>query len=147
MRKRPLIILDGAHNPDKMKSVVHNLKNLTYDKLYTIFASSSTKDARTVLRTLLPHTDEIVFTTFKTADRESFKPEQLSRFASKFKNKSIQHDAHKALNKIIKKLRPEDALLITGSLYLTGELRKHWISEELILKKRAAGIHNARTTA
>jgi len=140
MQKKPLIILDGAHNPDKMKSVVHNLKNLTYDKLYTIFASSSTKDARKMIHIILPRTEKIVFTEFKTADRTSYAPNQLSKFAGKSKEKSIEHNALKALKQAIKKLQPNDALLITGSLYLTGELRKHWIPEEVILKKRAATV-------
>ncbi|OIO49177.1 MAG: hypothetical protein AUJ34_01690 [Parcubacteria group bacterium CG1_02_41_12] len=136
MQKNPLVILDGAHNPDKIKSVVHNLKHLTCATLYTIFAASDTKDAKEMLRILLPHTDEIIFTKFKTSNRDSFTPEQLSKFAGKFKNKSIEHNSLKALKQTITKLRPQDALLITGSLYLTGELRKYWISENKILINR-----------
>ncbi|MBU2575981.1 hypothetical protein KKF64_02750 [Patescibacteria group bacterium] len=146
MQKNPLIILDGAHNPDKMKSVVHNLKNLTYDKLYTIFAASNTKDARKMISIILPYSDKIVFTEFKTADRTSYAPETLSKFqpeadqpladAKKLKKKSIQHDSLKALKQTIKKLRTNDALLITGSLYLTGKLRKYWIKEKFILNNR-----------
>jgi len=136
MQKNPLIILDGAHNPDKIKSVVHNLKNLTYGKLYIIFAASDTKDAKEMLRILLPNTDEILFTQFKTSNRDSFKPEQLLKFSSNFKNKSIEHSALKALKQTIKKLKSNDALLITGSLYLTGELRKYWIKENQILTNR-----------
>jgi len=136
MQKNPLIILDGAHNPDKIKSVVHNLKNLTYGKLYIIFAASDTKDAKKMLKILLPNTNEIIFTQFKTSNRDSFKPKQLSQFAGKFKNKSIEHNALKALKQTIKKLKSNDALLITGSLYLTGELRKYWIKENQILTNR-----------
>ena len=136
MQKKPLIILDGAHNPDKMKSVVHNLKNLTYDTLYIIFAASATKDAKTMLKILLPAADEIVFTEFKTTDRKSYSPETLSKLAKSFKHKSIEHNALKALKQTIKKLKPNNALLITGSFYLAGELRKHWISENMILRQR-----------
>ena len=130
------LLLLIINNPDKIKSVVHNLKHLTCATLYTIFAASDTKDAKEMLRILLPHTDEIIFTKFKTSNRDSFTPEQLSKFAGKFKNKSIEHNSLKALKQTITKLRPQDALLITGSLYLTGELRKYWISENKILINR-----------
>ena len=60
VQKNPLVILDGAHNPSKMQSVVHNLKNLTYDKLYTIFASSDTKNARQMIKQLAPISDKII---------------------------------------------------------------------------------------
>jgi len=136
IQKNPLIILDGAHNPDKMRSVVHNLKSLTYGKLYTIFSASENKDAEKMLKIILPKTDEVVFTEFETQARKSFKISKLKSFAKSFKAKSFEKNSQKALSQTLKKLKREDALIITGSLYLTGGLRKNWIKEEKILEKR-----------
>lgn len=139
MQKNPLVILDGAHNPDKIKSVIHNLKNLTYDKLYIMFACGRTKDARAMLKSLARAAEQIILTKFSHHvyyHAKAFKPEQISRHIGKFRNKKIESNPKKALSEILKKLKKNDALLITGSFYLAGELRKHWIPENQILKKR-----------
>jgi dihydrofolate synthase / folylpolyglutamate synthase len=136
IQKNPLIILDGAHNPDKIKSVVHNLKNLTYDTLYTIFCSGTTKDAQKMISQLTKVSNELILTTVKGKGREFYKPSDLARFTKSFKNKHIEQNPKKALASTLKKLKRNDCLLITGSFYLTGELRKHWISENNILNNR-----------
>lgn len=135
MQKNPTIVLDGAHNPDKIRSVIANLKNLTYRNLYTIFASSANKDARTMLKLLEKQSKKIILTSFKNNARESFLAKDLAKFLKKG-NKSIIENPDKALEKTIKNLSPKDALVITGSFFLAGELRKKWIPEIQILKKR-----------
>ena len=139
MRKNPLIILDGAHNPDKIQSVIHNLKNLTYAKLYTIFACGRAKNAKQMLKSLTKISDEIIFTRF-TANYNHAKaadPADLAKLISPRKKKRVEINAKKALRALLPKLKKNEALLITGSFYLAGELRKHWISEDNILKRRA----------
>jgi dihydrofolate synthase / folylpolyglutamate synthase len=136
IQKNPLVILDGAHNPDKIRNVVHNLKYLTYDRLYTMFASGTTKNACTMIKQLGKVTNEFVFTTVKGKGRAFYKPNKLALFGKTFKNKSTESNPKKALARVLNKLKKNDALLIAGSFYLTGELRKHWISENKILNKR-----------
>ena len=134
--RNPLIILDGAHNPDKIQSVVHNLKNLTYDRLYIIFASAENKDAKKMIKKIAKPAYKIIFTKFDCESKKAYTPKELYDFAKDFKNRSIEQNAHKALKTTLKKLKKNDILLITGSFYLAGELRKHFLSEEYILKNR-----------
>jgi len=136
MQKKPLVILDGAHNPLKIKSVMHNLQSLTYGKLYTMFASAYNKDARQMLGQLIKEADEIILTQIVSQERKFWSATKLAKLIPSFKKKVIDPDPRAALKKALKKLKPQDALLITGSFYLAGELRKHWISEEEILRKR-----------
>ena len=138
IQTNPLVILDGAHNPLKIKSVMHNLKSLTYKKLCIIFASARNKDARAMTAQLQRAADEIIFTQIKTAERKFRSAAELGKLIPSFKKKIIEPNPRQALKKALKKLKPQDALLITGSFYLAGELRKHWISEETILRKRKA---------
>jgi dihydrofolate synthase/folylpolyglutamate synthase len=136
IQKNPLVILDGAHNPDKIKNVVHNLKHLTYDTLYTIFASGTTKDASKMIKQLAKISDKLILTIVKGKGKSFYTPSELSQFAKSFKNKSLEKNPKKALTRILRKLNKNDCLLITGSFYLVGELRKNWISEDNILKNR-----------
>ena len=47
---------------------------------------------------------------------------------------SIYNDPHQALDEAMKKASKKDLVLVTGSFFLVGELRKKWVSEEYILK-------------
>ncbi len=135
MQQNPLVIQDGAHNPDKIRSVVHNLKSLTYRKLYTIFASSSNKDAAAMLRLIGNVSTVLVLTQFKNEARAAYAPETLKKLANHPQSR-IERDPKRALREMLKKLTARDALLVTGSFYLVGELRKKWIPEGTILKTR-----------
>ncbi|MDP1709454.1 MAG: hypothetical protein Q8L21_01020, partial [Candidatus Komeilibacteria bacterium] len=69
--------------------------------------------------------------------RAAFSPEQLKKITPRFKGQiTIDNNPQHALKSTLKKLKPQDALVITGSFYLAGEARKHWMSEEKILTKR-----------
>jgi folylpolyglutamate synthase/dihydropteroate synthase len=51
---------------------------------------------------------------------------------------TIYWDSNQALRETLAAAKKTDFILITGSMYLTGELRKHWISEEDILRRRTS---------
>ena len=136
IQKNPLVILDGAHNFDKIKSVIHNLKNLTYDKLYTIFACGQTKNAFQMLKLIDKASKEVTLTSFETHYNHA-KADNPKNLSSLLKRKAtIEANPQKAFKKTYKKLKSNDALLITGSFYLAGELRKNWITENKILKTK-----------
>ena len=50
--------------------------------------------------------------------------------------KRVAPNPRTALKAALQKIKPDDCLLITGSFYLAGELRKNWISERAVLTKR-----------
>lgn len=135
VQTNPLVILDGAHNPMKIANVVHNVKHLSYATLYTMFACSSAKDAHTMIRTLAQVTDAFIFTKAKAAAHTFYEPKALAAMA-RTTPKSVIPDPKRALQSMLKKLKPNDALLITGSFYLAGALRTRWISEKTVLTKR-----------
>ncbi|OJI07642.1 hypothetical protein BK004_00970 [bacterium CG10_46_32] len=136
IQKNPLIILDGAHNPDKIKNVVHNLKHLTYGRLYTMFASGTLKDARSMVRQLARVSDIMMVTTVQGKGKTFYSPKELARFVPQGVKKTTVANPQAALAAILKKIKPDDCLLITGSFYLAGELRKRWMSEETVLTNR-----------
>ncbi|PIS41759.1 MAG: hypothetical protein COT25_01300, partial [Candidatus Kerfeldbacteria bacterium CG08_land_8_20_14_0_20_42_7] len=65
------------------------------------------------------------------------KPQALIGVAKKlFPNRTFfsRHNPQSALNLILKKAKGQDLVVVTGSLYLSGEIRSHWIPELHILK-------------
>lgn len=140
--KNPLIILDGAHNPDKMKTTVETVRKLismqvskykekshlhTYTLIHLLTGFSADKDLKTMcqqLKTLNPKT--IAITKFTSPFKKSAKPKDIEKLAKKyFKNTKIKifSNPQTAYTTTKNKLKKNDLLLITGSLYLSGEIR------------------------
>jgi len=157
IQTKPIVILDGAHNLDKIKTVFTNLINIKFNKLYLIFTLNVDKDVKTIINylskilttTLQNKPIEIILTKHLVTERQCADLEMIKKiFQTAFRqvnNKTwlkpvknykfdikIVTNPHQALNQTLKKAKQNDLVLITGSFYLAGELRKKWISEEKI---------------
>lgn len=135
--KKPLVILDGAHNPAKMEATANHLKKLGL-KPVVIFGTVAGKEVMNILKKLLPQA-EIIHTTRATIPmRKVSNPHTLMKMIPKAKRGKAFIDPQAALEYALENLGPKDCLLVTGSLFLAGELRAHWVPEELILKKQSS---------
>lgn len=138
IQTNPTVILDSAHNASKIKSVTKNLQNLTYKRLCLIIALTSERNPKEIFKAFKNLADYTYITQFKTGVpvRKRFKPEVLVKQVD-FKNKAkVVADPHQALTQALGRVTNDDIILITGSIFLAGDLRKHWISEEEILTNR-----------
>lgn len=135
VQKNPLIILDGAHNPSKMKTTAENVKKLEFEKLILVLGISETKDAQNSLREIVPPADHLIATSISFG--KYLEGEKLLEIAKNFSKKEaimeIEPNIWKALEKALQIANEKDLILVSGSFYLAGELRKRWISEEWIL--------------
>ena len=141
VQKKPLVILDGAHNPIKLAYLAERVKAVSRRKLNVIMAMSANKDLPASLGKIVPLADKLILTRFLTIKRRSAYIEDLTRLSKKInKNLPIKTylDPWQALKAGLKMTKPGDCLLVTGSFFLAGELRTHWIPEEQILTKRSS---------
>ncbi len=147
IQNNPRVILDGAHNPDKIRLTVDNLKSLEFNNLFLVITLNKGKETKKIIKILSSFINEIktkdpeksvnVFITRHLVEGrvcEDFK--LMLNLFKKSNNNKFFIDPHKALDESLKKAKNNDLVLITGSFYLAGELRKRWIKEEKILKKR-----------
>jgi len=136
VRHEPLVILDGAHNKEKIKSTVSNLEKLEYRKLFLVVGISETKEAEKILERIIPKADYVVATNLVYG--KSVDPERLKKMSTPFLKAGAVFETEPALfeaaNGVLEKAEKNDAILITGSFYVAGELRKKWISEDYILE-------------
>jgi dihydrofolate synthase / folylpolyglutamate synthase len=122
----PDIYLDGAHNPGAARELAQFLaENFADRKILMLFAALRDKSIDEVAGLLFPHAAEVIFT-------EAFTPRAISanqlaeiigHHAAKF---SVIPSAEAALDAALAKAAPDDAIFITGSLYLVGQLRQYW---------------------
>ncbi|MDE2172706.1 MAG: hypothetical protein KGJ33_02070 [Patescibacteria group bacterium] len=139
VRKRPLVIIDGAHNPSKIESTVYNLSQLEYRNLILVIAVSADKDWKSMMKIIAPKAHQIYVTRFSVPGRQAVDPKLLFQEAKKYAGGRSAHlfsDPFQAYKNALKDLAPTDVLLVTGSFYLAGDIRSLYCSEEKILENR-----------
>lgn len=148
IQTKPMVILDGAHNKDKINNLIDFVKQLQYKKLHLILGLAANKDYQTFFKNLLQISNSVYITRFITGVRKSAELRKLYKASHKMPARqasgkaggkpklpiSIYNDPHQALDEALKLAKQDDLILITGSFFLTGELRKRWVSEEYIVK-------------
>ena len=126
LQTRPDVYLDGAHNPGAARELARFLEeNFAGRKVYLIFGAMRDKALDEVTGMLFPHAQEVIFT--QPATPRAVSARQLAEMAGDHaKEFTVIEDAEQALESALAKAGPEDAVFITGSLYLVGELRRAW---------------------
>lgn len=119
-RQKPLVILDGAHNPDKIRATVTALKQLKPAKPLCIIVSfSPTKDIQGMVRELLLLSPTTVIITTAPGPMPSA---DLATIAACFSKSGLRPtlipDAHQAW----RVAQSHQTILITGSIYLASFL-------------------------
>ncbi|MDP2924634.1 MAG: folylpolyglutamate synthase/dihydrofolate synthase family protein [Candidatus Omnitrophota bacterium] len=118
--KKPLVIVDVAHNPSAFSVLGENLKEyFSSKKIILIFSASRDKDVKTMLKKLV--FSRIIITTFKNP--RAFSPYEIKNIC-KIKGAAITENIKEAFT-LAKKLYTSDSLiLISGSLFLVSEAKK-----------------------
>ncbi len=116
--KKPLIIIDGAHNPDGAAALAEFLKQYN-GKAAAIIGVMKDKDYQTVLRKCLPYIYKAVAVEVKGMPR-SLSAHDLCKAASKY-TKCIAAESY---DKAIEELRDEEIIFVFGSLYLAASIRE-----------------------
>jgi len=137
----PRVIIDGSHNPVKIQRLVENIKTLKYENLILMFGMVSDKDALQSLKEIAPLAKRIVFTRSlaTTSGRKTTSLLKFKNLVKKLKIKARTNyflDPWQALNYCLSITESKDCLVITGSMYIVGDIRKKWINEEQILSNR-----------
>lgn len=144
VEKEPLVIIDGAHNPSKIAATLANLAKLTYNRLAVIIAVSADKDWENILSQILPKTTSLYLTRFNNPNRNCVNPKSLLEFAqaSGFDPRQIHFnlDPLQSFSSAKQSLGTKDALLVTGSFYLAGEIRAIYCPEEQVLRQRNSSL-------
>jgi dihydrofolate synthase/folylpolyglutamate synthase len=121
------VIMDGAHNQQKMKAFVSSFTDKYGDvKVPVLLALKDGKDYGEVLEQLLPITKNIMFTTFSTSQdlpAVSVDPQILADYCKhvKFYDYTIVTDHQQAYQKFI--ASNSGVAIVTGSFYLLSQIR------------------------
>lgn len=137
--RRPLVLLDGAHNPDGARALAAHLRKTVRRPVVLVFAAMQDKDIRSMTRALFPLCEAVVLT--RVPYKRSATPEEIKAAAPVFKGKIIlEPDTRQAVRLAMAesrrgsgtrakgtcpRARPGPApVVIAGSLFLVGEVKR-----------------------
>ena len=128
LQSAPDVYLDGAHNPGAARELANFLEqNFSGRKIWMIYAALRDKAVDEVAGLIFPHAAEVIFTAPRTS--RAISAAQLAEIAGHHAaHFSVVPDAEQAFERAFTTAAPEDAIFITGSLYLVGQLRNYWKS-------------------
>ncbi len=124
INKKPLIVVDGAHNPDgmrKLKSAI--VEYFNYDNLILILGILSDKDIKKMVKIISPLSDRIIIT--KPDSKRAADPEIIRNEAERYINRVVvKEGVNHALDYAKSFAKKNDMILITGSLYTVGDVKR-----------------------
>jgi len=119
----PLVLLDGAHNPDgagRLAQVIGN--DLDYERCILVVGILEDKDARSMLDMLLPLADTVVAT--RSADERAMPAQRLADMVKELGKDCVVVEPVGEAVKFARTLASvADMVCVTGSLYTVGEAR------------------------
>lgn len=138
----PLVVLDGAHNPEKARRLREALLHLFPGRrTVLVLGMLSAKEADGILRELAPLAELTVATAPSVLFKPAVPPEELARRIAALGGQCLwEPDPRTALARALDAAGPDDLVCVTGSLYLVGAVREHWVSTDALLTAAARRI-------
>lgn len=126
LQSRPDVYVDGAHNPGAARELADFWEeNFAGRRILVLYGALRDKAVDEIAGILFPHAAEVVFTEPRTS--RAISAAQLSDIATHHAARSsVIADAEQAFDYLLSEAAPQDAVFVTGSLYLVGQLRHYW---------------------
>lgn len=126
--QRPLVVIDGAHNPDGIKTLTDNIHTyFSGKKIHLYFGMLADKDIRTSLMLLIPEVDQI--TVMAPFNDRALPADKMAALIKKNFQKDVMmaYSPEEAVRQIALD-DVETVHLFTGSLYIIGFVKQAWLS-------------------
>ncbi|MBM3440284.1 MAG: bifunctional folylpolyglutamate synthase/dihydrofolate synthase, partial [Bacteroidetes bacterium] len=122
LRSRPDIIIDVAHNEDGMRSILKQLQQMHYAQLHIVIGMVKDKDIDRVLHLMPPHAHYY----FTRAQIPRALPEEALRIQAMEKRLegNAFPDVNSALEDALTKAKEDDLILVCGSVFIAGEVKR-----------------------
>lgn len=130
VRQSPDVVLDGAHNPHATKALVAAVRELFPRRpVQLVLGVLADKDAREMLADLAPMAERIIATA--PSSPRAVPAEQLAALVrERHREVEVVSDAKQAVERAMARARPDEVVVVCGSLYLVGEVRAYLRGEK-----------------
>jgi dihydrofolate synthase/folylpolyglutamate synthase len=119
-----LVLVDGGHNPGAARELATFIREeLPGRRVRLVYASMRDKAIREICASLFPLAEEVYLTHPEHA-RAATPEEILAALDSRPAKLHIEIDPARALEKASSASSPDDVVLVVGSLFLVGAVKK-----------------------
>lgn len=124
MQNNPYVVLDGAHNIDGIINLSESIdKYFKYDKLILILGILADKEVESMIKVISKRATKILTVT-PNSDRAELSTDLKNEVLKYNKNCEDFLNYKDAYLKALSYCKKDDLLLICGSLYMVGDMRK-----------------------
>lgn len=121
---RPYLVLDGAHNPDSFKKLTAALSELfPHQRKIWVFGIMKDKPLAEITDIIVEHADHMILTQPKS-DRSAPLETVRDALAGFPHSMDLVEDIPSALDLATQIARPEDLIVVTGSLFTVAEAKQ-----------------------
>ncbi len=134
LQNDPLVVIDSAHNLDSAEKLAQTIRDyLPGQSVGLVFGASEDKDVTGMLGALSPVIESIMVT--QSVHPRSYDAVQLGEAAQKFGLPvAVNPQLESALEQAYANLKPDGALVITGSIFIAAGARQYWFEKKTSLK-------------
>ncbi len=139
MQDRPLAVLDGAHNQEKIDALLAAVPEVfDYERLILVLGMLEAKTVTPIMRALAGAAQGVVATHPQVKGKPAIPADELAALAKQAGVETVEAEPEPlaALGRALDLAQPGDLVLVTGSLYLIGMVRSHWHSTEAVMRQR-----------
>ncbi|MFP4083233.1 MAG: bifunctional folylpolyglutamate synthase/dihydrofolate synthase [Candidatus Aminicenantes bacterium] len=125
---QPVVILDGAHNEEGACALRQYIHDFVSSPLILIFAIMRDKKVDRMADILFPLAQTVILTRFPYFRAAT--PEEIRAKITGFEELVLlEEDPGKAFQLALQKATPQHAVVVAGSLYIVGEIKKILVSK------------------
>jgi dihydrofolate synthase/folylpolyglutamate synthase len=130
LSRRPLVVLDGAHNPAGADALVRALPQaFVWERLHLVLGVSANKDIDGIVRTLAPLADQ-TYACRNSSPRSAPAERVLEACRAAGLEAGACGSVQEALEAARSAAGEADLILVTGSLYTVADARRSLVSRE-----------------
>ncbi len=124
VRREPLLLLDGAHNPAGVRQVLRFwVEHLPGRRIHLVYGTLRDKAVEEAAELLFPYAASVTVTQPGTPRAASV--ELLARLARTYNpTVGVEADPARALAVALERADADDVIFVTGSLFLVGDCRR-----------------------
>jgi dihydrofolate synthase / folylpolyglutamate synthase len=140
VQRKPTVVLDGAHNPEKMRALAAALREIfPNQRPVVVVGVLAAKDVDGTLAEVVPMARSVIATSPLVRQKPAVAPDTLAAACRRYGDAVVaEPDLGEAVETARHIAGPEGLVCITGSLYMVGQARDLWVPPSAILKRRTS---------
>lgn len=121
--KDPLILLDGAHNEEGARALKAYIDDSVSTPIILVFALMRDKKIEEIAEVIFPLAEKVILTRFPYF--RAVAPEEIQKKTRKYRDKVVlESDVFRAVQWAVREAKKQRTVVIAGSLFLVGEVKK-----------------------